>query len=166
MSIFEQLTQATADYDALWGAFRESAQTAVDITSTVAARLADERSRIDERTATITSQSRDPSRPEVVRKLAIQELDRLQGITFAPSEDEAAAFSAALDDARAALRDAIAVRSHLAELFRAADQELKTLRAATLGDQVRDADLAYRHIDSEQKAFDRLGNTGRSNGRT
>lgn len=164
MSIFDQLTQTVADYDTLWGAFRESAQVAVDITAAAAARLAGERTRIDERTATLTAQSRDPARPEIVRKLAMQELNRLRELTFAPSEDEAAAFAEAMENARAALRDIMKIRGQLRNLFADASRELDALRAGTLGDQARDTDLAERRLDGEQKSFDYIGRTGRPMG--
>lgn len=77
MSIFTQVEHAVSDYNMLWTAFRSSAQAAADVTASVAARIAEDRGRVDERTATLTAQSRDIARPEVVRKLAQQELDRL-----------------------------------------------------------------------------------------
>lgn len=157
MSVFEQLTQATADYNTLWDAFRENLKSAADITAAAAARLADERSRIDERVATLTAQSRDPARPEIVRKLAAQELERLKLVAFTPSEDETTAFAEATETARAALRDARRVRGQLRDLFVEAGRELDALRAGTLGDQARDVELADRRLDGTQKNFDRLG---------
>lgn len=164
MSIFEQLTQAASDYDILWGAFRANLQAAADVTSATAARLADERTRADERTATLIYQSRDPARPEIVRKLAAQELDRLQERTFSPSADEAAAFSEALKNAQAALRDVVKVHAQLRDLFSAAHRELDTLRAGSLGNLSLDVDLAERHLEGERKSFDCLGHTGRPGG--
>lgn len=163
-TIFEQLTQAVEDHDTLWMAFRSSAQAAADITAATAARLADERAQVDARTATLTTQSRDPARPAVVRKLAAQEIDRLQERTFEPSVDETAAFAAAMQDAEAALRDFTATEIRLRDLFEQASGELKTMRAGTLGSGPKDPELARRHLDGEQKAFDRLGKTGRPGG--
>lgn len=166
MSIFEQLTQAIADYETLWVAFRESAQQAADITKATAARIAADRRQADERTATLTTQSRDPARPEVVRKLALQELSRLQECTFALTADENTAFDSAMRDAEAALRDFVATKRKLRDLFEQANGELKTMRANTLGDGSRDDELARRHLDGEQRAFDLLGKTGRSGGQS
>ena len=45
-----------------------------------------------ERVETLTVQSQDPARPEILRKLAGKELERIQGRTFGPSEYETAAF--------------------------------------------------------------------------
>ena len=154
MSIFDQLTQAVADYDILWTAFRESAQRAADVTKATAARIAADRAQVDERTATLTAQSRDPARPPVVRQLAQQELSRLQGHTFEPSPTEIAAFDAAMRDARDALRD----------LFAEANKALSALRAGTLGDQSRDVELAERRLDGEIRSFGLLGKTGRTGG--
>ena len=156
MSIFDQLTQAVADYDILWTAFRESAQRAADVTKATAARIAADRAQVDERTATLTAQSRDPAHPPVVRQLAQQELSRLQGHTFEPSPTEIAAFDAAMRDARDALRD----------LFAEANKALSALRAGTLGDQSRDVELAERRLDGEIRSFGLLGKTGRTGGQS
>ena len=156
MSIFDQLTQAVADYDILWTAFRESAQRAADVTKATAARIAADRAQVDERTATLTAQSRDPARPPVVRQLAQQALSRLQGHTFEPSPTEIAAFDAAMRDARDALRD----------LFAEANKALSALRAGTLGDQSRDVELAERRLDGEIRSFGLLGKTGRTGGQS
>lgn len=165
MSIFIQVEQAVSDYNVLWTVFRSSAQAAADVTAAVAARIAADRAQVDERTATLTAQSRDMARPEVVRKLAQQELDRLQECTFEPTADEAAAFAAATKDAQAALRDFVSVKDKLRILFGEANQQLKTMRSDTLGDSSRDDELARRHLASEQRAFDLLGKTGLSGGR-
>lgn len=161
MSIFEQLTQAIADYETLWAAFRASKQQAADITRAVAARIAADRAQSDERTATLTTQSQDMARPEVVRKLAQQELDRLQERTFAPTSGETDTFDSAMGDARAALQDAVTVQGQLRDLFAAANKELSALRASTLGNSSCDSELARRHLDGEQRAFNLLGKTGR-----
>ena len=166
MSIFDQLTQAVADYDILWTAFRESAQRAADVTKATAARIAADRAQVDERTATLTAQRRDPARPPVVRQLAQQELSRLQGHTFEPSPTEIAAFDAAMRDARDALRDAQTVRGQLRDLFAEANKALSALRAGTLGDQSRDVELAERRLDGEIRSFGLLGKTGRTGGQS
>lgn len=164
MSIFIQVEQAISDYNVLWTAFRSNAQAASDVTAAVAARIAADRAQVDERTATLTAQSRDMTRPEVVRKLAQQEFDRLQERIFEPTSAETAAFAAAMEDAQAALRDFISVKEKLRTLFGEANQQLKTMRADTLGDGSRDDELARRHLASEQRAFDLLGKTGRPGG--
>lgn len=166
MSIFIQVEQAVSDYNVLWAAFHESAQRAADVTTAVADRIAADRGQADERTATLTAQSRDPARPPVVRQLAQRELDRLQKRTFEPTADEAAAFAAATEDAQAALRDFVSVKEKLRILFGEANQQLKTMRSDTLGDSSRDDELARRHLASEQRAFDLLGKTGRSGGKS
>ncbi len=166
MSIFTQVEHAVSDYNMLWTAFRSSAQAAADVTASVAARIAEDRGRVDERTATLTAQSRDIARPEVVRKLAQQELDRLQEHIFEPTADEVAAFNSAIADAQAALRDFVSVKEKLRTLFGEANQQLKTLRAGTLGDGSRDDELARRRLDGEQKVFDRLEKTGWPGGKS
>ena len=166
MSIFDQLTQAIADYETLWAAFRASKQQAADITRAVAARIAADRAQVDERTATLTAQIQDPARPPVVRQLAQQELDRLQERTFEPAADEIAAFATAMETARDALRDATTVHVQLRDLFTAANKELSALRASTLGNSSCDGELVRRHLNSEQTAFDRLGHTGRPGGQS
>lgn len=163
---FNQLTQAVADYDALWVAFLESERRAADVTGATIVRIAADRDQVDERTTALVAQSRDLARPEVVRRLALQELERLQSRTFEPTPDERAAFDAAMDDAKAALRDARTVRGQLRDLFTEADKVLSALRGGTLGDQHRDVELAGRHLDGEQRAFDHLGKTGQPVGQT
>lgn len=166
MSIFIQVEQAVSDYNVLWTAFRSNAQAASDVTAAVAARIAADRAQVDERTTTLTAQSRDMARPEVVRKLAQQELDRLQESVFEPTADEVAAFNSAMADAQAALRDFVAVKGKLWTLFGEATQQLKTLRGDTLGNGALDNALARRHLDGEQRAFDLLGKTGRPGGQS
>lgn len=166
MSIFIQVEQAVSDYNVLWTAFRSNAQAASDVTAAVAARIAADRARVDERTATLTAQSRDMARPEVVRKLAQQELDRLQERTFAPTSGETDTFDSAMGDARAALWDAVTVQGQLRDLFAAANKELSALRTSTLGNSSCDDELARRHLDGEQRAFDLLGKIGRPGGQS
>lgn len=156
MSIFTQVEQAADDYSVLWAAFRESEQQAADIIAAVAARIKEDQTAHAERLSALTIQSHDPARPEVVRKLAKQELERLQERAFEPTTDETAAFAVAIEDARAALKDVATARGQLKNLFEGANRELDTLRARTLGDQSRDIELAGRHIDNAQKAFNRL----------
>lgn len=156
METFEQLTQTVADHETCLAAFKDAEKSARDISAAVAARIKADRAMHDERVATMTAQSMDPNRPAVVRKLAVQELDRLQNHTFGPTADEIAAFDTAMKDAQDALRDAVAVRVKLRDLFTTAAQELAALRSNTLGSGGLDTDLAQRHLDGEQRAFDRL----------
>lgn len=164
MSIFTQVEQTVSDYNVLWAAFRESAQQAADVTAAVAGRIAADRAATDERIATLTVQSRDPNRPEVVRQLAQKELERMQERAFVPTENETTAFDSAMQDAEAALRDFVATKRKLRDLFEQASGELKTMRANTLGDGSRDDELARRHIVGEQRTFGLLGETGRPGG--
>ena len=157
MSIFTQVEQTVSDYNVLWTAFRSSAQAAADVTAAVAARIAADRAQVDERIAILTAQSRDIARPEVVRKLAVQELDRLQERIFEPTADEVVAFNSAMADAQAALRDFVSVKEKLRTLFGEANQQLKTLRGDTLGNGALDDELARRRLAGEQRSFDLLG---------
>lgn len=166
MTIFERLSQAVTDYETCWTAFKSAEQQGKDITAAVVARIAADRAQVDERTATLTAQSRDIARPEVVRKLALQELERLQEHIFEPTVDEAAAFAAAMEDARAALRDFSAVKVKLEELFREASEEMKSMRSGTLGNGSRDDDLARKWLDSEDRSFALLRKTGRPGGKS
>lgn len=163
---FNQLTQAVADHDALWVAFLESERRAADVTGATIVRIAADRDQVDERTTALVAQSRDLARPEVVRRLALQELERLQSRTFEPTPDERAAFDAAMDDAKAALRDARTVHKQLRDLFVEADKALSALRAGTLGDQSRDVELAERRLDGEERSFSMLGKTSRPGGQS
>ena len=144
--------------------FKSAKQEAADIVKAIAAWLAADRAVVDERTATLTAQSKDPDRPEVVRRLAQQELDRLQERTFEPTVDETAAFAAVMQDAEAALRDFVATKRKLQALFEQASGELKTMRANTLGDGIHDDELAWRHLAGEQCAFALLVKTDRTGG--
>lgn len=161
-TIFEKLSQTAADFETCWQAFKSAEQQGKDITAAVASRIATDRAQADERTATLTAQSRDPDRPEIVRKLAGQELARMQGRTFGPTETEVAAFNTAMADARSALSDFATVKAQLRELFEEAGKEVKSMRAATLGNQSRDDDLARRWLEGVQQGFDRLVRKGGS----
>lgn len=107
-----------------------------------------------ERVATLTAQSRDPARPEIVRKLAVQELERLKDREFGPSEDEINAFNGAVQDAKDALKNFVLLESKLRELFQKAKEELDDLRKNTLGNGSMDHELAQSWIVSAQKKFD------------
>jgi len=72
MSVFEELTQAVADYNTVWVAFRSSEQAARDVTAAIGERVKADRRQIAERRAVLEAQSRDPARPEIVRKFRFE----------------------------------------------------------------------------------------------
>lgn len=165
-TIFEQLSQAVADHETCWDAFKAAEQQGKDITAAVVDRIASDRAQVDERTATLTAQSKDIARPEVVRRLAQQELERIKGVTFEPTADEKTAFNSAMVDAQTALRDFAAVKDQLRELFVEVNQELQTMRSNTLGNGSKDPDLARKWLAGVQQCFDHLGKTGRPGGQS
>lgn len=154
MDIFDKLTQAAEDYKTLWAAFRASEQEAKDVVSATTSHIEAEKISHAERVATLTAQSRDSARPEVIRRLAKQELSRLETHTFGPSDDEISAFNSAVRDAKAALEDFMLLESKLRDLFRESKGKLDDLRKNTLGNGSMDHKLATSWIEGTQKKFD------------
>ena len=92
MDVFDQVKQAVDDFNLYWKGFSATEQEVKDITAAVEERIRRDKAAHAERVETLTAQSEDPARPEILRKLARKELERIQGYTFGPSEDETAAF--------------------------------------------------------------------------
>lgn len=156
MDIFDQLKTVASDHETLWAVFRSSEQAAQDVAAAVRERIRRDKQAQAEMVATLTAQSQDSARPEVIRRLAKQELSRLETRTFGPSDDEINAFNGAVRDASVALGDFIHLESKLRELFQKAKEELDDLRKNTLGNTSRDWELARNRLERTQKELDRV----------
>ena len=156
MDIFAQLRQSIEDFGMYWKAFDAADEEARKVVSAVGERIERDKAAHAERVEALTAQSQDPARPEVLRKLAVRELEQMKGRTFGPSEDETAAFYSTLSDAQAALHEAAKAKSKLEELFEAAKVELRKMRTEAYENNTRDTILSERRIESRREDFDRL----------
>ena len=78
MDIFDQVKQAVDDFDLYWDGFSTTEREAIGVINAVEERIRRDKAAYAERVETLTAQSLDPARPEILRKLAGKELDRLQ----------------------------------------------------------------------------------------
>lgn len=143
MSIFEELQQVADDFNALWGAFRQSETNLKDLTATVKERIAADKKTVSERVELLTSQSVDPARPDVVRRLAAAELEKVKAApAIGPTQAERAAFDAELEQAQEALQEAQTTRKKLYDALTEAKRELETIRTNSFADTAKDTELA------------------------
>lgn len=154
MDVFDQVKQAVDDFDLYWKGFSATEQEIEDITAAVEERIRRDKAAHAERVETLTAQSEDPARPAILRKLAEKELERIQGRTFGPSEDETAAFNAAMNDAYTALQEVQKTETKLQGLFEAAKNELQAMKNGTYIN--RDPLLSKRALIGRRETFDRL----------
>lgn len=105
MDVFNQVKQAVDDFNLYWDGSSTTEREVIDVINAVEERIKKDKAAHAERVETLIVQSEDPARPEILRKLAGKELERIQGRTFGPSEDETAAFDVAMSEANAALRE-------------------------------------------------------------
>ena len=156
MDIFSQVRQGIDDFGMCWNAFDAADEEARKVVAAVGERIERDKAAHVEQVETLTAQSMDQTRPEVLRKLAVRELEQMKGRTFGPSEDETAAFYSTLSDAQAALHEAAKAKAKLEELFEAAKVELRRMKAKAYEENARDTNLAKRWIESRREDFDRL----------
>ena len=154
MDVFDQVKQAVDDFNLYWDGFSTTEREVIDVINAVEERIGRDKAAHAERVETLTAQREDPARPEILRKLAGKELERIQGRTFGPSEDETAAFNAAMNDAYTALREVQKTETKLQGLFEAAKDELQAMKNGTYVN--RDPLLSKRALAGRQEAFDRL----------
>lgn len=161
-AVFSAVEDLATDYQRLWTAIRAADKAMEAITAAASDRIKADRQTASERADILTRQSVDPARPEIVRRLALQEFEQLQARTYCASEDEAAAFSAEMRNALDALDGARATGSKLSAALKAAAAEVDKIRAECNG--FGDLGLVQSWLDGDQRRFDALGKTGRAGG--
>lgn len=154
MDIFDQVKQAVDDFDLCWSGFDATEQEVKAVTAAVEEKIGADKAAHAERVETLTAQSQDLARPEILRKLAGKELERIQGRTFGPSEDETAAFDTAVNEAHDALREVQKTGTRLQELIEAAKNELKAIKNRTY--LKRDPLLSKGVLERRWEEFGRL----------
>lgn len=158
-AVFSAVEDLAVDYQRLWAAIRAADKAMEAITAAVSDRIKADRQAADERADILTRQSTDPARPDIVRRLALQELEQLQSRTYGASEDEAAAFAAEMQNALDALDGAREAGSKLSVALKAAAAEVDEIRAECNG--FGDIGLVPNWLAGDQRRFDALGKTGR-----
>ena len=163
-AVFSAVKALAIDYQRLWIAIRAADKSMEAITSAASDRIKADRQAAAERVDILTRQSADPARPEIVRRLALQELEQLQVRTYGASEDEAAAFAAEMQNALDALDGARETGSKLSAALKAAAAEVDKIRAECNG--FGDLGLVQNWLDGDQRRFDALGKTGQPGGKS
>lgn len=128
-AVFSAVEDLATDYQRLWTAIRAADRAMEEITTVASNRIKADRQAADERANILTRQSVDPARPEIVRRLALQELEQLQVRPYCASEDEAAAFAAEMQNALEALDCARETGGKLSAALKAEAAEVDKIRA-------------------------------------
>lgn len=157
MSIFDEVQQIADDFNTLWAAFRQSETNLKDLTATVKERIMADEKAAAERIELLTQQSIDPARPDVVRRLAVAELEKAKAApAIGPAQEEKAAFDAEMEQAREALQEIRITRQKLHDVLTEAKRELETIRTSSFADAAKDTELAAGWLESRQRNFNRL----------
>lgn len=156
MSIFETFASLCSDFDTCRGALLVSHERAKDVLGAVKDRLEAERTQTAERITALEKQAHDPGRSETARRLALLELERLQGRIYEVTADEKTAFAEAIHDAETAAQDMRRLKVEIRQAISDLDATVKQLRKDTLG---FDVDLSSTRTEGIKQKFDRLGHT-------
>ena len=156
MSVFETFSALCADFDTCRGALLVSHERAKDIFSAVRDRLKAERAQASARIAELEAQKQDPERSETARRMAVLELERLQGRIYVATEDEKTAFAEAIHDAETAAQDMRRLKVEIRQAISDLNATVKQLREETPG---FDVDLSSTWTEGIKQKFDRLGHT-------
>lgn len=139
---FERLEQISIDYEVCFLAIRAAQTEGRELIAAIQDRIAGERERDQARAEELMAQFSDKSRSETVRKIAAQELERLQRATYHETVEERAALEECTRELDKSLSDAGKTRDELAAALRAAKAAIETIRAKSY--EGKDLDIARR----------------------
>jgi len=154
MNAFKKVTQLKEDYDIAHLQLMSAHNDARDIVNAVSSRLEADIEQTDSRAAKLEAQAADTERSETVRRVASMELSKLRLKTFSPTEEEAAAFGEQIELLREARRDALNVQEKMSSAIIEAEQALKEIQSAVVGDE--SIMLSERWAEGLQEAFNKL----------
>lgn len=117
---FKKLETAAEDNRVCFLAIRAAENEAREILSAIENRLTSERRQDAARAAELEAQINDTTRPQTVRRMAENELSRLRGRNYGPTDEERELFGQSVAEVQTAINDAQRVRGELEELIRAA----------------------------------------------
>lgn len=137
---FERLEQLSEDYEICFLAIRAAQTEGRDLLAAIQARIASERDRDQARADELKAQLSDKSRSETVRRIAAQELERLQRTEYHETAEERAAFEECTKELDKALLDAEKTKRELADALRAAKAAIETIREKS--SEGKDLDIA------------------------
>ena len=110
---FGRLETAAEDNRVCFLAIREAENEAHEILSAIENRLTSERRQDAARAAELEAQINDTARPQTIRRMAENELNRLRGRNYGPTEEERELFRQSVTEVQTAINDAQRVRGEL-----------------------------------------------------
>lgn len=154
MKAFERVEQLHDDYLLTLAGVREASSNLQFLKNAIRERIETDRTNTLLKINRLEAQAADTSRPESVRRLAAAELEKLKEMTFAPTEAEKQAFLSEIENMEAGRVDLVNLSGSMRESLKAAETELATMRAATLGDST--LSLLPNWISGEERFFENL----------
>lgn len=154
LEIFKRVQSLKEDFDIAMLAYRAAHDDAKDITAAVQERIESDKEQTSERLSVLRDTLEDETRAATVRRMAEQEIKRLEAQTFEPTEEERAGFDAAIEEAAGAVRDMAHICSQFRAAFDEAKGELTQLRTATLGSY--DGERLNSWLESLKRDFNRM----------
>lgn len=107
------LVQLADDYKLTGLSIRASKNEAAEILDAITARIQQEQAHNEERRAELQAATEDTNRSQTVRKVAVLELERLEGTTPTATQEERALFAEKINEANTALSELRKIESQL-----------------------------------------------------
>jgi len=125
---FERVEQLSEDYEICFLAFRAAEREGVDLLNAIRSRITAEQESDKARADELRKQSADSSRSETVRRVAAQELERLQTVEYHVTEIEWNALDEISQELSKSLSDAARIREELNDALNAARTALDGIK--------------------------------------
>lgn len=154
LDCFGKLATAAEDNKTCFLAIRAAESEAREILSAIENRLTSERRQDAARAAELEAQINDTTRPQTVRRMAENELSRLRGRNYGPTDEERELFGQSVAEVQTAINDAQRVRGELEELIRAAKGALEVIRVERYKDM--DLQIVRNRADDLRRDFDKM----------
>lgn len=133
MNVFEKLLQLHEDFNTTWTAFNVARHDAADMIKAVAERMERDSRQNAERVADLRQIAADSSRSATVRRVAEDELAKIDGREFFATTAEIEAFVDLIKQQSEALKDIRGINEDIFDTVKAAEAKIKDIRLATRG---------------------------------